>query len=73
MQYVVVGTDGRVRRTVEIPVPGGPMVHDCAITETYVVVLDLPVTFDLETALAGARPALPLGRRLRRPRRAAAA
>ena len=34
VQYVVVGTDGRVRRTVNVPVPGGPMVHDCAITGT---------------------------------------
>ena len=33
VQYVVVGTDGRVRRTVDVPVPGKPMVHDCAITE----------------------------------------
>ena len=33
VRYVVVGTDGRVRRTVHIPVPDGPMVHDCAITE----------------------------------------
>jgi carotenoid cleavage dioxygenase len=53
VQYIVVGTDGRVRRTVDIPVPGRPMLHDCAITETNVVVLDLPVTFDLDVALSG--------------------
>ena len=53
VQYVVVGTDGRVRRTVDIPVPGKPMLHDCAITETQVVVLDLPVTFDLDAAMSG--------------------
>ncbi len=46
VQYLVVGTDGRVRRSVEIPTPGRPMVHDCAITEHYFVVLDLPVVFD---------------------------
>ena len=34
VQYVVVGTDGRVRRTVDVPVPGKPMLHDCAITES---------------------------------------
>jgi len=53
LQYVVVGNDGRVRRTMNVPVPGKPMVHDCAITETQVLLFDLPVTFDLETAMAG--------------------
>ena len=33
--------------------PDGPMIHDCAITERYVLVLDLPVTFDMEMALSG--------------------
>jgi carotenoid cleavage dioxygenase len=51
VQYVVVGTDGRVRRTVNVPVPGKPMVHDCAITERYVVLFDLPCTFDVEAAM----------------------
>jgi carotenoid cleavage dioxygenase-like enzyme len=50
LQYVVVGADARVRRVVEVPVPGMPMVHDCAITERYVILLDLPCTFDLEAA-----------------------
>jgi carotenoid cleavage oxygenase len=58
VQYVVVGTDGRVRRTVDVPVPGKPMMHDCAITESQVVVLDLPVTFDLDAAMSGA-PTMP--------------
>ena len=55
VQYVVVGADGRVRRTVDVPVPGKPMLHDCAITESQVVVLDLPVTFDLEVAMSDIR------------------
>jgi carotenoid cleavage dioxygenase len=46
LDVVVVGADGRVRRTVHVPLPGQPMVHDCAITGRYFVVLDLPVTFD---------------------------
>lgn len=54
-RHVVVGADGRVRREDRIPVPDSPMVHDCAITERYVVLLDLPVTFDLELAGAGWR------------------
>jgi len=56
LQYVVVGTDGRVRRTVNVPVPGKPMVHDCAITENYVVLFDLPCTFDVDVAMQGAFP-----------------
>lgn len=55
VQYVVVGTDGRVRHTVDIPLPGGPMLHDCAITEKYVVVFDLPCVFNMEAAMAGRR------------------
>jgi carotenoid cleavage dioxygenase len=53
VRYLVVGTDGRVRRQVDVPVAGGPMVHDCAITETSVLLFDLPCTFDLELAMAG--------------------
>ncbi|HEX5616295.1 MAG TPA: carotenoid oxygenase family protein [Acidimicrobiia bacterium] len=53
LEYVVVGTDGRVRKVVDVPVPGKPMVHDCAITETQVLLFDLPVTFDLEVAMQG--------------------
>jgi carotenoid cleavage dioxygenase len=53
IRHVVVGPDARVRREVHVPVDGGPMVHDCAITETYVVLYDLPVTFNLEAAAAG--------------------
>jgi len=46
VQVVVVGADGRVRRSVDIPRPGKPMVHDCAITESTFLLFDLPVTFD---------------------------
>ncbi len=46
IQYVVVGVDGRVRKTVDVPVPGSPMVHDCALTPNYFVLLDLPVILD---------------------------
>lgn len=53
LQYQVVGTDGLVRRTVDIDVPGRPMVHDMGLTERYAVVLDLPVTFSLDAAAAG--------------------
>ena len=53
IQYVVVGADSKVRKTVDIPVPGQPMVHDCMITQNYFIVLDLPVILDLEIAEQG--------------------
>ncbi|HET6967567.1 MAG TPA: carotenoid oxygenase family protein, partial [Ornithinibacter sp.] len=55
LRHVVVGPDARVRRELRIPVPDGPMVHDCAITERHLVVFDLPVTFSMEAAGQGAR------------------
>jgi carotenoid cleavage dioxygenase len=54
LRYVVVGTDGLVRRTVDIPVADSPMVHDCAITDTSVLLFDFPVCFDLEMVMGGA-------------------
>lgn len=53
LQYVVVGPDARVRQVEEVVVPGSPMVHDCSITERWMVVYDLPVVFDLAGAAAG--------------------
>ncbi len=55
IQYLVVGTDGRVRTAVDVPLPGAPMVHDLAITERWAVLFDLPCLFDLEAAMGGAR------------------
>jgi carotenoid cleavage dioxygenase len=52
VQYVVVGTDARVRRTVDIPC-GMTMLHDMSLTERFAVVYDLPVTVDIEAALSG--------------------
>src|SRR3954451_14349916 len=53
VQYTRIGVDGRVNKIVNVPVPGGPMVHDTAITETQVVLFELPVTFNLDRAMAG--------------------
>lgn len=53
IRHVVVGTDGRVRRELPIPVTDGPMIHDCALTARFVIILDLPVTFSLPAARAG--------------------
>ena len=56
VQYVRVGTDGRVNRTVDIPLPGMSMVHDMSLTERYVVVYDQPVLVDLDLAFASRFP-----------------
>jgi carotenoid cleavage dioxygenase len=53
VRYVVVGPDARVQHEVAIPVGRRPMVHDTAITETRVLLFDLPVLFDLELAASG--------------------
>ena len=54
VRYVVVGVDGRVRHAVDVPIEGKPMVHDCAITARYVLLFDLPCTFDIDAAMSGA-------------------
>lgn len=46
VQYSVIDTQGRARRTVDIDVSGSPMMHDFSLTDKYVVIYDLPVTFD---------------------------
>jgi carotenoid cleavage dioxygenase len=56
VQYVRVGKDGRVSRTVDIPLPGMSMVHDVSITDRYIVVYDQPVLVDLDLAFAGRFP-----------------
>ncbi|MGY1590777.1 carotenoid oxygenase family protein [Geodermatophilus sp. SYSU D00708] len=55
VQHVVIGPDGRVSGTTDVPVADGPMMHDFALTERYVVLLDLPVTFSMDAAMAGVR------------------
>jgi carotenoid cleavage dioxygenase len=59
VQHVVVGADGRVSSTADVPVADGPMMHDFALTERHVVLLDLPVTFSMDAAAAGS--SLPYG------------
>ena len=46
LSYLVVDGGGRSRGVADIPAPHCPMVHDVAFTATWVIVLDLPVTFD---------------------------
>lgn len=53
VQYLIVDTSGKVRRTVDIGLPGSPMLHDIAFTEKYVLVFDLPCVFNLDLAMGG--------------------
>ncbi|MBY0440877.1 MAG: carotenoid oxygenase family protein [Mycobacteriaceae bacterium] len=46
VQYSVIDTAGRARRTVDIEVAGSPAMHDFSLTDKYVIIYDLPVTFD---------------------------
>jgi len=55
VQHVIIGTDGRVSRATDIPVADCPMMHDFALTRSYVVLLDLPVTFSLDAVSAGVK------------------
>ena len=53
LRHVVVDATGKVTREVAIPVEHGPSVHDCALTERYVVIFDLPVTFSMKALIGG--------------------
>ncbi len=54
LRYLVIDRHGGLARKVDIPVRHGPMIHDCAITRRYAVILDLPVTFSVRASLEGA-------------------
>jgi carotenoid cleavage dioxygenase len=53
VQYVHVGRDGHVKRTVNVPVPGMVMMHDMSLTSRYAVIYDLPVTVSGELLTRG--------------------
>jgi carotenoid cleavage dioxygenase len=53
ISYVRVDPQCRVTRVVDIPVKHGPMIHDCAITASHVIILDLPVTFSRREFITG--------------------
>ncbi len=55
VQYLQVARDGRVRRTVDVPLPAMTMIHDTSITAHYVVIYDLPVTVSFELIARGMR------------------
>ncbi|WP_295842114.1 carotenoid oxygenase family protein [uncultured Microbacterium sp.] len=51
--YTVVSATGGVVRSESIDLPHAPMMHDFALTPSYLVIMDLPVLFDVLAALAG--------------------
>ena len=51
--YVRLSPEGKVTRQIEIPVAHGPSIHECTITEHYVLIFDLPVTFSMASLIAG--------------------
>ena len=51
--HVVVDAVGKVTRQEPITVEHGPSIHDCALTENYVLVFDLPVTFSMKSLIGG--------------------
>src|SRR5581483_2085995 len=56
LTYHRADADGRLVQSEVIEVPGPTMIHDFAITERHVVLMDLPIVFDLDLATAGTMP-----------------
>jgi carotenoid cleavage dioxygenase len=54
--YHVLDRDGTLVHSQPIEVGGPTMVHDFAISRNHAIFLDLPVVFDLETAMTGGMP-----------------
>lgn len=48
--------DGRLVQSTEIPIPAPVMMHDFCATRTKVVFMDLPIVFDMATAMQGGMP-----------------
>jgi carotenoid cleavage oxygenase len=54
VEVTILDAAARVRSARRVTMGGPVSLHDCAITERFIVLLDLPVTFDLEAAAGGA-------------------
>jgi carotenoid cleavage dioxygenase len=53
VQHIVIDRSGQLKRTVNVPMEGGPMMHDFGLTQRYAVIYDLSVTFNMDLAAAG--------------------
>lgn len=57
VRYGVVNKDGEVVHKTGIELKGKPvMIHDCAITQGHTLILDMPITFDLDRVMNGGNP-----------------
>ena len=56
LTYHRVSADGELVQSTEIDIPAPVMMHDFNVTDSRVVFMDLPVTFNLDLALAGTMP-----------------
>jgi carotenoid cleavage dioxygenase-like enzyme len=56
LTYHRIARDGTLVESRPIPVPGVTMMHDMALTDRHVILLDLPVVFDLQRAMQGTMP-----------------
>ncbi len=54
VEYVVRDTEANLVKSVDIPLPGMPMIHDMSLTNNYVVIYDLPVTLSFQALALGA-------------------
>jgi carotenoid cleavage dioxygenase-like enzyme len=54
IEVTIIDADAKVRSSRRIAMGGPVSVHDCAITQRSIALLDLPVTFSLDAAVAGA-------------------
>ncbi|GAA3559211.1 carotenoid oxygenase family protein [Nonomuraea rosea] len=52
-QHIVIDPKGAVTQVRDIPIADAPMLHDFALTERFVVIYDLPVTFSMAHAERG--------------------
>ncbi|MDC2956581.1 carotenoid oxygenase family protein [Streptomyces gilvifuscus] len=55
VRHIMIDRTGRVARTTRVAVADAPMMHDFALTGKYVVIVDVPITFDAAAAEAGAK------------------
>ena len=55
IRHVAMDENGTVLRETPISVRNGPSIHDCALTQNHVVILDLPVCFSMKSLIAGYR------------------
>ena len=56
VKHIVINKEGEVVKSTPVDIPKGVIMHDCAITRQYTLVLDLPLCFDLNRAMKGKPP-----------------